>query len=117
VWSVVTGVTLFGVRTFGNPFSNNVQYRIEYAGKSGNTLWGNYTITPHNRSLTTTTERVIGQLPQTVNFTGNKNEIVSANGSTTSQEPITIKIYKNGVECSNSQGTDSAGVSNTIICR
>jgi hypothetical protein len=117
LWSVVTGLMLVGVRTFGNPFSNEVQYRIEYAGAAGKTLWGNYMITPHNKLQTTTNERVIGQLPQTVNFTTGKNAIVSANGSTTNQEPIVIKIYKNGVECSNSQGNGIADVSNTLVCR
>jgi hypothetical protein len=117
LWSVVTGVTLVGARTFGNPFSNDVQYRIEYTGAVGKTLWGNYTITPHNKLNATTTERVIGQLPQTVKFTTGKNAIVSANGSTTTQTPITIKIYKNGAECSNSRGNGSTDVSDTLVCR
>ncbi len=117
LWLLVTGVMFSAVRIIGNPFSNEVQYRIEYTGVTGKTLWGNYTITPHNKSQSVTTERAIGQLPQTVNFTTAKNAIVSANGSTTSQEAITIKIYKNGVECSNSSGTERAGVSDTIVCR
>ena len=113
----MTGVSLFGVRTFGNPFSNNVEYRVEYTAKSATMLWGNYTITPHNKLHSTTSERVIGKLPQSIKFTTSKNAIVSANGSTTSQEPITIKIYKNGAECSNSRGTGDAIVSDTIVCR
>ena len=111
---VVVGVTFFGVRAFGNPFSDEARYRIEYIGQSGKTLWGNYTITPHNKSNGTTTERVIGQLPQSVEFTTKKNAIISANGSIATQEPIAIEIYKNGVKCSNSKGTR---VSDTIICR
>lgn len=117
VWSLVTGVGLVGVRSFGNPFSDSVSYKIEYVGKTGETLWANYTITPHNKLQATTTERVIGKLPQTVKFTTGKNAIVSANGSISTQEPITIKIYKNGVECSNSDGIGRAGVSDTIVCR
>jgi hypothetical protein len=108
LWLLVTGVVFSAVRIIGNPFSNEVQYRIEYAGGVGK---------PHDRSQSVTTERAIGQLPQTVNFTTSKNAIVSANGSTASQEAITIEIYKNGVKCSNSDGSGRAGVSDTIVCR
>jgi hypothetical protein len=117
LWSVVTGVGLLGVRTFDNPFSDRVQYRVEYSGKTGSTLWGNYTMTKHDRSHSSNTEQAIGKLPLIVNFTTGKNIIVSANGSTTNQEPITIKIYKHGSECSNSERTDRAGVTDTIVCR
>jgi hypothetical protein len=114
---VVTGLSLVGVRTFGNPFSNEVQYRVEYSGKAGTTLWGSYTQTAHDRSKSSITEQAIGKLPVTINFTSGKNVTISANGSTTSQEPVTIKIYKHGSECSNSEKTDRAGVTDTIICR
>jgi hypothetical protein len=117
LWSVVTGIGLLGVRTFGNPLSNEVQYRVEYIGKAGSTLWGDYTITQNNRLRDSTTQKAIGQLPLVVNFTTGKNTIVSANGSTTDREPIIIKIYKYGAECSNSQGTDGAGITNTVVCR
>jgi hypothetical protein len=117
LWSLVTGVSLFGVRTFGNPFSNQVQYRVEYSGKAGTTLWGSYTMTEYNKSRSSVTEQAIGKLPVVINFTTGKNVIVSANGSTTSREPITIKIYKHGSECSNSDRTDRAGVTDTIVCR
>lgn len=106
-----------GVRTFGNPFSNQVQYRVEYSGKAGSTLWGSYTTTENNRSRMSTTEKAIGKLPLTINFTTGKNMTISANGSTTNREPITIKIYKHGSECSNSDRTDRAGVTDTIVCR
>ena len=117
LWSLVTGVSLFGVRTFGNPFSDQVQYRVEYSGKAGSTLWGSYTMTQHNRLRNSVTEQAIGKLPLIVNFTTGKNTIVSANGSTANQEPITIKIYKHGSECSNSERTDRAGVTDTLVCR
>jgi hypothetical protein len=117
VWSLVTGVSLLGVRTFGNPFSDQVQYRVEYSGKAGSTLWGSYTMTEHNRSRRSTTEQAIGKLPLTINFTTGKNMTISANGSTANQEPITIKIYKHGSECSTSDRTDRAGVTDTIVCR
>ena len=96
LWSLVTGIGLLGVRTFGNPLSNEVHYRVEYIGKAGSTLWGDYTITQNNRTRDSNTEKAIGQLPLVVNFTTSKNAIVSANGSTTNQEPVTIKIYKHG---------------------
>jgi hypothetical protein len=117
LWSFVTGVSLLGVRTFGNPFSDQVQYRIEYSGKVGTTLWGSYTTTQTNRSRSSTTEQAVGKLPLTVNITTGKDTIVSANGSTANQEPITIKIYKHGSECSTSERTDRAGVTDTIVCR
>jgi hypothetical protein len=117
LWSVVTGLSLVGVRTFGNPFSNQVQYRVEYSGKVGSTLWGSYTTTEHNRARNSVTEQTIGKLPVVINFTTGKNMIVSAQGSTANQEPITIKIYKHGSECSNSDRTDRAGVTDTIVCR
>ena len=117
LWSVVTGIGLLGVRTFGNPLSNEVQYRVEYTGKAGSTLWGDYTVTQNNRLRDSTTAKAIGKLPLVVNFTTGKNAIVSANGSTTDREPIVIKIYKYGAECSNSQGTDSAGITSTVVCR
>jgi hypothetical protein len=117
LWSFVTGVSLLGVRTFGNPLSNEVQYRVEYSGKSGATVWGDYTITKHDRSRTSMTEKAVGQLPLIVNFTTGKNAIVSANGATTNQEPIMIKIYKHGAECSSSQGIEGAGITKTIVCR
>lgn len=117
VWSVVTGLSLVGVRTFGNPFSNEVQYRVEYSGKPGATLWGSYTQTAHNRAKSSVTEQAIGKLPVTIEFTSVKNMTISANGSTTDQEPVTIKIYKHGSECSSSEKTDRAGVTDTIVCR
>ena len=117
LWSVVTGLSLGGVRTFGNPFSDRVQYRVEYSGKSGSTLWGSYTTTEYNRAGNSVTEQAIGKLPVVINFTTGKNMIVSANGSTANQEPITIKIYKHGSECSKSDRTDRAGVTDTIVCR
>jgi hypothetical protein len=117
LWSLVTGVSLLGVRTFGNPFSDQVQYRVEYSGKVGTTLWGSYTQTKHNRLRSSVTEQVIGKLPLSINFTGGKDVIVSANGSVSNQEQITIKIYKHGSECSNSERTDRAGVTNTTVCR
>lgn len=117
LWSVVTGASLMGVRTFGNPLSNEVQYRIEYQGKAGTTVWGDYTITQNNRLRDSTTEKAIGQLPLVVNFTTGKNAIVSVNGSTENQQPVKIVIYKHGAECSNSEGTDSAGITRTIVCR
>jgi hypothetical protein len=113
----MTGVGLFGVQTFGNPFSDRVQYRVEYMGKAGSTLWGSYTMTEHNRARSSTTEQAIGKLPLTINFTTGKNMTISANGSTTSREPITIKIYKHGSECSNSDRIDRAGVTDTVVCR
>jgi hypothetical protein len=117
VWSVVTGLSLVGVRTFGNPFSNEVQYRVEYSGKAGTTLWGSYTQTAHNRGRSSVTEQAIGKLPVTIKFISGKDMTISANGSTTDQEPVTIKIYKHGSECSNSEKTDRAGVTDTIVCR
>ncbi len=117
LWSLVTGVSLFGVRTFGNPFSDRVQYRVEYSGKAGSTLWGSYTMTQHNRSRSSTTEQAIGKLPLTIDFTTGKNMIISANGSTENREPITIRIYKHGSECSNSDRIDRAGVTDTVVCR
>jgi hypothetical protein len=117
LWSVVTGLSLVGVRTFGNPFSNEVQYRVEYSGKVGTTLWGSYTQTAHNKSRSSVTEQAIGKLPLTIDFTSGKDTIISANGSTSNQEPVTIKIYKHGSECSNSEKTDRAGVTDTIVCR
>jgi hypothetical protein len=117
LWSVVTGIGLLGVRTFGNPLSNEVQYRVEYIGKAGSTLWGDYTVTQNNRTRDSNTEKAVGKLPLVINFTTGKNAIVSANGSTTDQEPVIIKIYKHGSECSNSQGTDLAGITNTTVCR
>jgi hypothetical protein len=118
VWLAVTGVVLFGVRTFGNPFSGNeAQYRVEYSGKVGATLWGNYTITEHSKLRNSISEKAIGQLPLTVKFPGSKKAIIAANGSIESQEPVRIVIYRNGVECGNSQGFERAGVSDTIVCR
>ena len=117
LWSLAAGVGLFGIQAFGNPFSDRVQYRVEYNGKPGSTLWGSYTMTEHNRSRSSTTEQAIGKLPLTINFTTGKNMTISANGSTTNREPISIKIYKHGSECSTSDRTDRAGVTDTIVCR
>jgi hypothetical protein len=117
VWSFVTGLSLLGVRTFGNPFSSQVPYRVEYSGKAGSTLWGSYTQTAHNRMRSSITEQAIGKLPLIVNFTSGKDMTISANGSTENQEPIVIKIFKYGSECSNSERTDRAGVTDTVVCR
>ncbi|WP_310481904.1 hypothetical protein [Chamaesiphon sp. VAR_48_metabat_403] len=117
LWSLVTGVSLFGVRTFGNPFSDQVHYQVEYSGKAGSTLWGSYTMTEHNRTRSSTTEQAIGKLPLTIDFTTGKNMTISANGSTADREPITIRIYKHGSECSNSDRIDRAGVTDTVVCR
>jgi hypothetical protein len=117
LWSLVTGIGLFGVMTFGNPFSNQVQYKVEYSGRAGSTLWGSYTMTQHDRARSSTTQQAIGKLPLTIDFTTGKNLTISANGSTANQEPITIKIYKHGSECSNSDRIGRAGVTDTVVCR
>ncbi|NJR32612.1 hypothetical protein [Chamaesiphon polymorphus] len=117
LWSLVTGVGLLGVRTFGNPFSDRVDYRVEYSGKAGTTLWGSYTMTQNGRSRISTNQQAVGKLPLTINFSTGKNMTISANGSTANQEPITIKIYKHGSECSNSDRIDRAGVTTTVVCR
>ena len=85
LWSLVTGVGLVGIQAFGNPFSDRVQYRVEYIGKAGSTLWGSYTMTEHNRARSSTTEQAIGKLPLTINFTTSKNMTISANGSALSR--------------------------------
>jgi hypothetical protein len=118
VWLAVVGVGLVGMRTVGNPFSGSqAQYRVEYRGTVGTTLWGNYTITEHSKLRNSITEKAIGQLPLTIDFTGSRNAMVTANGSTSTQEPVRIVIYKNGMVCGNAQGIDRAGVSDTIVCR
>jgi hypothetical protein len=117
LWSVVTGVGLLGVQTFGNPFSDRVQYRIEYSGRAGSTVWGSYTLTNRDRARSSNTEKAIGKLPLTVNFTTGKNMTISANGSTTNGEPVKIEIFKHGSECSNSNQTDEAAVTDTVVCR
>jgi hypothetical protein len=117
LWSVVTGVGLLGVQTFGNPFSDRVEYRVEYSGKAGSTVWGSYTTTNRDRFDSSNTEKAIGKLPLTVNFTTGKNMTISANGATTNGEPVTIRIFKHGSECSNSDRSDGAGVTDTVVCR
>jgi hypothetical protein len=108
---------LMGVRMFGNPFSNEVSYRVEYSGKPGSTVWANYTKTKPDRTRSSTTEQAVGQLPLVVSFTTGKHEIVAANGSTTDGNPVTIKIYKHGAECSSSDRVDRVKVTDTVVCR
>jgi hypothetical protein len=115
VWLTLTGGAVFLTRVFGNPLGGETEYRVEYAGKVGATLWGSYTITEHNEFRNNASEKVIGTLPQTVKFTSKNSSIVTANGSTTNQEPITIRIYKNGRPCGN-QGAEG-GITDTIVCR
>lgn len=117
LWSVVTGISLFGVRNFGNPFSNQVHYRVEYSGKAGSTVWGSYTKTKHDRTRSSETEKAVGKLPLIISFTTDKNVSVAANGSTSDRQPVRIKIYKHGSECSNSDRIDRAGVTDTVVCR
>lgn len=117
LWSLVTGASLLGMRTFGNPLSNEVQYRIEYLGKAGTTVWGEYNITKNDRQRDRTTETAIGKLPLVINFTTGKNTIVSANGSTENQQPVKIVIYKHGAECSSSDSNGNIGITSTIVCR
>jgi hypothetical protein len=116
VWLALTGATVLLIRIFGNPFGGNVEYRIEYTGKVGTTLWANYTIAEHNGLRNSTSEKVIGELPQTVKFTSKKDSIVSASGSTTDRDPVTIQIYKNGSLCASFQ-SDRGGITDTVICR
>ena len=116
VWLTLTGVAVFLTQIFGNPFGSETEYRIEYTGKVGTTLWANYTITDHDKSRENTSEKVIGTLPQTVKFTSQNNATVSANGSTTTREPIKIQIYKNGSPCGNSPSTETR-ITDTIVCR
>jgi hypothetical protein len=116
VWLTLTGIAVFLTRIFGNPFAGETEYRIEYTGKVGTTLWANYTVTEHDKSREKITEKVIGTLPQTVKFTSTNNSIVTANGSTTSREPITIQIYKNGNACGSSQDGETR-ITDTIVCR
>ncbi len=116
VWLTLTGVAVFLMKMFGNPFGGETEYRIEYTGKVGTTLWANYTVTDHDKSRENTTEKIIGTLPQTVKFTSKSNSIVSANGSTTTREPIAIRIYKNGSACGSERGIE-ARITDTIVCR
>jgi hypothetical protein len=116
VWLTLTGVAVFLTRIFGNPFGGETEYRIEYTGKVGTTLWANYNVTDRDKARENTSEKVIGTLPQTIKFTSNSNSIVSANGSTAGSEPIKIQIYKNGSPCGSSQGSESR-ITDTIVCR
>ncbi len=116
LWLALTGATVFLTQIFGNPFASSAEYRIEYGGKVGATLWGNYTITEHNKSRDNITEKVIGELPQTVQFTGANNAIVAANGSTINKGRVTIQIYKNGRACNTPQSGQTE-VTATIVCR
>jgi hypothetical protein len=113
---LLSGVAVFALRAFGNPFSPEANYRIEYTGKIDASLWGSYTITQNDRLRSRNTEKVIGQLPRTISFNAPNNAIVSANGSMGNKQNVNIKIYKNGVECSSSSSVDS-GVTDTIVCR
>jgi hypothetical protein len=116
LWLLLSGVVVFALRAFGNPFSPEAKYRIEYIGKTGNSLWGSYTITQNDRLRTRTTEKVIGQLPSSINFAAPNNVIISANGSAGNRQDVTIKIYKNGVECNSSRSAEIS-VTDTIVCR
>jgi hypothetical protein len=115
-WLTLTGMAVFLTRVFGNPFAGETEYRIEYTGKVGMTLWATYSITEHDKSRENITEKVIGTLPQTVKFTSKNNSIVTANGSTTNKEPITIQIYKNGNACRSSQSSETR-ITDTVVCR
>jgi hypothetical protein len=115
VWLALTGATVLLMRIFGNPFGGDVEYRIEYTGKVGASLWANYTIAEHNELRNSTSEKVIGELPQTVKFTSKNDSMVSASGSTANRDPVTIKIYKNGSPCASSEG--AGGITDTIVCR
>jgi hypothetical protein len=116
VWLTLTGVAVFLTKFFGNPFVGETEYRIEYTGKVGTTLWATYNVTDRDKSRENTSEKIIGTLPQTVKFTSNNNSIVSANGSTASREAIKIQIYKNGSSCGSSESSESR-ITDTIVCR
>jgi hypothetical protein len=116
LWLLLSGVVVFALRAFGNPFSPEANYRVEYIGKPGNSLWGSYSITQNDRLRSRTTEKVIGELPRTVSFNAPNNATISANGAAGNRQAITIKIYKNGIECSSSSSVES-GVTDTIVCR
>jgi hypothetical protein len=110
------GAAILSVRLLGNAYSDTAQYQIEYQGRDGATLWGEYNITERDRVRNPQTEKVIGKLPRTITFSARRNAIISVSGSSGDRSGLKIRITKNGAECGNSGGL-AAGISDAIVCR
>jgi hypothetical protein len=75
-------------------------YRIEFTGKQGEELIGT-TAWKDRQKINSLLhiDSVKATLPHTVNLSVVSGAFVTANGGTLGQGKLTVKIYRNGIEC------------------
>jgi hypothetical protein len=76
-------------------------YQVEFSGKAGEKMIGNYTLTDYSGKKPIRTEKVEGTLPLTVSFNSSEGYQVSAAALQYNAEDsaITTTISKDGVDC------------------
>lgn len=97
--SVVSGTILCSsMIAVSSGVSNNDHYRIEYTGTPGNRLNGSYAIEYPIQSghRLTKVQEISSYLPHSVEFNAPKKITVIA---VARSGGITVRIFKNGVEC------------------
>jgi hypothetical protein len=110
--------------TMAGTIEGEAKYRIEYTGKAGEKLRGNYAIQETTTDINqmaatlkkpTQVEKVEGILPKTISFKAPKQAVLVASGYSY-PNPTTVKIYRNGVECGRPTMVGSAATAGNKIC-
>jgi hypothetical protein len=91
-------------------------YRVEFTGTPGAKLYGSTGWLDLNNSKTPIhMDKAEGTLPLTVSLNPPPGATVSASASTLGQGEVTIKIFRNGIECGENPFTGTAAL-NTKAC-
>jgi hypothetical protein len=91
-------------------------YRIEYAGTVGTKIAGSYGSMDMTGKTPMRMEKVNATLPHTVSFNPPKGAMVSAAALPMGKGSVTIKIFKNGIECGQPAMVGSGAMAN-MVCQ
>jgi hypothetical protein len=91
-------------------------YLIEYSGTAGTKFAGSYVSMDLTGKNPVRMEQVQSTLPHTVSFNPPAGSIVSAAAAPLGQGSVTVKIFKNGVECGQPAMVGSAAMPN-MVCQ
>jgi hypothetical protein len=91
-------------------------YRVEYSGTAGTKFIGTYGSLDFTSKTPMRMEQVQTTLPHTVSFNPPAGATVSAAAAPLGQGSVTIKIFKNGIECGQPAMVGSAAMAN-MVCQ
>jgi hypothetical protein len=94
----------------------STSYQVEYDGPAGTKIAGSYGSMDLTSKTPLRMEKVEATLPHTVSFNPPPGATVSAAAMPIGQGSVTIKIFKNGIECGQPAMVGSAVMAN-MVCQ